>query len=107
MCWCNHFIRTPCCGSDECKRIDKIKGGHWCRESDIIGGFPVVNPNCAGCGKPLQIENAALTDGCPCNSPLGVNNMNETRWRLLLNAIQNEKLKNEKLQQVIKLKVIT
>lgn len=53
-------------------------------ETDIIGGFPCAEPNCKGCGKPLTIENAPVTDGCPCNTPLGINNMNETRWRLLM-----------------------
>lgn len=52
--------------------------------TDIIGGFPLVDSNCKGCGKPLVVENAWLTDGCACNSPLGVNSMNETRWRLLM-----------------------
>jgi hypothetical protein len=55
-------------------------------DADIIGGFPYSDPNCKGCGKPLDIEHAGLTDGCPCNTPLGVNNMNETRWRLLLQS---------------------
>lgn len=52
--------------------------------TDIIGGFPEKSDNCKGCGKPLSLENASLTDGCPCNSPLGINSMNETRWRLLM-----------------------
>lgn len=29
--------------------------------------------NCRGCGKQLQQENAWMEDGCPCNSPRGVN----------------------------------
>lgn len=57
---------------------------------DIIGGFPLVDPNCNGCGKPLLLENAWMTDGCPCNSPLGVNSLNETRWRLLMNFQQQQ-----------------
>lgn len=56
--------------------------------SDIIGGFPKVDPNCAGCGKPLELKNAWMTDGCPCNTALGVNSMNETRWRLLMQLQQ-------------------
>lgn len=56
---------------------------------DIIGGFDFADPNCKGCGKPLVIENAWMTDGCPCNSVLGVNSMNSTRWRLLL-QLQNQ-----------------
>lgn len=59
-------------------------------ESDVIGGFPIIDTNCKGCGKPLAIENAWMTDGCPCNSPLGINSMNETRWRLLMNLQQQQ-----------------
>lgn len=57
---------------------------------DCIGGFPYSDPNCKGCGKPLSLENAWMTDGCPCNSPLGVNSMNETRWRLLMDLQQKQ-----------------
>jgi hypothetical protein len=59
-------------------------------QSDIIGGFPVKSEFCAGCGCPLLRENAWMTDGCPCNSPLGVNSMNETRWRLLMELQQRQ-----------------
>lgn len=59
-------------------------------KSDIIGGFPIIEPNCMGCGKPLLVENAWMTDGCPCNSVLGVNNRNETRWRLLMELQQSQ-----------------
>lgn len=38
---------------------------------------------CCGCGQPLLIENAWMEDGCPCNTPAGVNNLNLYRWRLL------------------------
>lgn len=65
--------------------------------SDIIGGFPVVSDRCLGCGRPLSIENAWMTDGCPCNTRLGVNSMNETRWRLLMKLQQRQSLENEKL----------
>lgn len=37
---------------------------------------PEVKPPpklCNGCGKPLLPENAWMTDRCPCNSPLGIN----------------------------------
>lgn len=60
--------------------------------TDIIGGFPEKSDNCKGCGKPLSLENAPLTDGCPCNSPLGINSMNETRWRLLMMHQQSQAL---------------
>lgn len=58
--------------------------------SDIIGGFPIINPNCQGCNKPLELDNAWMTDGCPCNSSLGCNNQNETRWRLLMQLQQGQ-----------------
>ena len=36
-----------------------------------------MNPNipekCNGCGKPLLLENLYCDDGCPCNTPRGVN----------------------------------
>jgi hypothetical protein len=56
--------------------------------ADVIGGFPYADPNCKGCGKPLVLENSWMTDGCPCNSALGTNSMNETRWRLLMQLQQ-------------------
>jgi len=69
--------------------------------SDTIGNFPQVTNDCLGCGEPLQLVNAWMTDGCPCNTPLGVNNPNETRWRLLMELQQSgakevAKLKDEK-----------
>lgn len=62
-----------------------------------IGGFQIANDKCAGCGKSLILENAWMTDGCPCNSPLGCNSMNETRWRLLMQLQQNQSRENESL----------
>lgn len=60
------------------------------QDADVIGGFPIVSPNCLGCDKPLELQNAWMTDGCPCNSKLGVNNTNETRWRLLMQLQQHK-----------------
>lgn len=60
------------------------------REVDVIGGFQYADPSCKGCGKPLAIENAWMTDGCPCNAPNGINSMNETRWRLLMQLQQRQ-----------------
>ena len=65
---------------------------------DTIGGFPVIKPNCLGCGEPLVIENAWMTDGCPCNSKLGCNSMNETRWRLLMRLQQKQAHELESLK---------
>jgi hypothetical protein len=47
----------------------------------------VYRKPCNGCGEPLSVENAWMEDGCPCNSPMGVNSQNETRW-LLLHELQ-------------------
>jgi len=65
---------------------------------DVIGGFPVTDPNCKGCGVPLQFGNAWMTDGCPCNAPLGINSMNETRWRLLMQLQQEQSREMERLK---------
>lgn len=74
-------------------------------EVDVIGGFTINDPNCLGCGKPLLQKNAWMSDGCPCNSPLGVNNQNEKRWRLLMELQQSQSNKLEqmetKLQQLL------
>lgn len=67
--------------------------------ADVIGGFPVVQSICMGCGKTLLLENAWMTDGCPCNSVLGVNSMNETRWRLLMQLQQAQRTGAE--QQIV------
>lgn len=67
-------------------------------QADIIGGFPFVDPLCAGCGKELLIENAWMADGCPCNHPLGINNQNETRWRLLMMLQQRQQHQVERLK---------
>ncbi len=36
-----------------------------------------MNPNipekCNGCGQPLLLEHLFVDDGCPCNTPRGVN----------------------------------
>jgi len=69
--------------------------------TDIIGGFPYAEPNCKGCGKPLMVENAWMTDGCPCNTQLGVNSMNETRWRLLMELQQRQARQVENCNQLV------
>jgi hypothetical protein len=65
--------------------------------SAIVGGFTFMSDNCMGCGHPLTIDNASMVDGCPCNSPLGVNNHNETRWRLLLELQRRQSVQLERL----------
>jgi len=32
-----------------------------------------IPKNCRGCGELLLLENINVDDGCPCNSPRGVN----------------------------------
>lgn len=66
-------------------------------DADVIGGFPYADPNCKGCGAPLTLENAWMADGCPCNTALGVNSMNETRWRLLMQLQQQQSRRIEQL----------
>jgi hypothetical protein len=43
----------------------------------MIEPFPHHNPNipekCNGCGRPLLLANLYCDDGCPCNTPRGVN----------------------------------
>lgn len=70
--------------------------------ADTIGGFPYAIPNCRGCGKPLAVENAWMTDGCPCNTKLGVNSLNETRWRLLMDLQQQQSHQIERYKGVLK-----
>jgi len=45
---------------------------------------------CRGCGKPLELANAWMEDGCPCNSLAGVNNLNAFRWYLLQQLQQQQ-----------------
>lgn len=68
-------------------------------KTDCIGGFPYADPSCKGCGKTLELKNAWMTDGCPCNTPLGINSMNETRWRLLMQLQQNQSRSIEALMK--------
>lgn len=67
--------------------------------TDTIGGFPYADPNCKACGAELKVENAWMTDGCPCNNPLGINSMNETRWRLLMQLQQQQAHELEELMR--------
>lgn len=54
----------------------------------VIGEFPLKSKTCIGCGEELLVDNAWMTDGCPCNSPLGVNDTNQVRWLLLMELQQ-------------------
>lgn len=58
--------------------------------TDSICGFPAYKPYCLECKAPLLIENAWMSDGCPCNSKPGCNTINGTRWRLLRDLQQQQ-----------------
>ncbi len=51
----------------------------WVRWLFEIAGPPAKPEHriytCRGCGKPLLPENAWMEDGCPCNSPKGINDL--------------------------------
>lgn len=70
-------------------------------KTDVIGGFTYADPNCTGCRNPLLLENAWMTDGCPCNCELGVNSMNETRWRLLMELQQKQSLALQRCEALV------
>lgn len=70
-------------------------------KADTIGGFQQADPFCYGCDSQLKLENAWMTDGCPCNSRLGCNSMNETRWRLLMELQQKTARDNEMLRKAL------
>lgn len=74
-------------------------------ETDVIGGFPIIDPLCLGCRRPLTIDNAWMSDGCECNSPLGVNSMNETRWRLLMQLQQRQNFQLAELRSIVQVQV--
>lgn len=42
-------------------------------DADQPGSNPNIPRNCNACGKILLMENLYVDDGCPCNSPRGVN----------------------------------
>lgn len=58
-----------------------------------------VEAPCNGCGKPLLLENAWMYDGCPCNTPDGVNDSNLYRWRLLWELQQADSRRAEKAER--------
>lgn len=64
----------------------------------IIGTTLKASPKCLGCGEILLLCNAWMVDGCKCNSPLGVNDANRTRWELLLLAHRDRGYVIEKLE---------
>lgn len=52
-----------------------ITGSELAAVLDLIGndGRKLHRDACRGCGKPLLPHNSVAADGCPCNSPRGVN----------------------------------
>jgi hypothetical protein len=79
----------------------KLKVTKMAIEADIIGGFPISSPYCAGCGNKLNRENAWMVDGCPCNSELGVNNLNQTRWLFLMQLQQLQVVELETAKRIL------
>lgn len=61
----------------------------------------MTSQGCYGCGRKLEVENAWMCDGCPCNSRLGVNSQNETRWQLLIELQQRQSRQMEVLRKSI------
>jgi hypothetical protein len=59
-------------------------------EGKVLSSEMYVSPDCAGCKRPLTIDNAWMTDGCPCNHPAGINDANLTRWHLLHDLQQRQ-----------------
>lgn len=41
--------------------------------ADNIARNPNIPTKCNGCGEPLLLEKLFCDDGCPCNSPRGIN----------------------------------
>lgn len=62
---------------------------HECRPA-----YSIYSPLCGGCGVALQPANAWMQDGCPCNTPRGVNDGNQliSHWRLLLQQTASHNL---------------
>lgn len=72
----------------------------YCSHEDCECSAPRARgPKCNGCGMQLLKKNAWMYDGCPCNTPFGVNDGNQTisEWRRELQQEamhENERLKN-------------
>jgi hypothetical protein len=62
-CWSAHVIKAI--GNE----LDRREPPFFPAPSQAVGG----DTACKGCGEPLKADNAWMTDGCPCNSPLGIN----------------------------------
>ncbi len=57
---------------------------------------------CNGCGQPMNVENAWMYDGCPCNSGNGCNDNNPQRWKLLWQLQQQQSREREDLAMLIR-----
>ena len=55
-----------------------------------------MKTECNGCGKPLEVANAWMEDGCPCNTRAGVNDDNLHRWRLLHQLQQQQSTESQR-----------
>lgn len=57
---------------------DMIKALRWAGATEVITEEPMnaattIPEKCNACGRPLLLVNLFVDDGCPCNSPRGVN----------------------------------
>lgn len=52
-----------------------VKGAWTTNKDDMYPqeGVAEIVMSCQGCGDPLLLANRRIADGCPCNSPRGVN----------------------------------
>jgi len=72
------FTEAPREGACQaCGRKEGVEVDAWglclqCRGIRNSVLYGQQNP-CCGCGKALVLENFRVADGCPCNSPRGVN----------------------------------
>lgn len=44
---------------------------------------------CRGCGKDLLPDNAWMEDGCPCNSPKGINEVPSEAWKSRMSQVDD------------------
>lgn len=60
-------------GAELRDRVEQLRDSNEIVCAVAYDPMPVVYDECAGCGKPLLVMNHNVADGCPCNSPRGIN----------------------------------
>lgn len=83
---CNHWYLDGWRASND--PLNPETPTHWQHLPSPPDSPDAKGTTCKGCGKPLLPGNAWMTDGCPCNSPLGCND--ELAIRSLLAEIVND-----------------